>query len=254
MEFNDNEKFNPFNCFSKPKCPITKARFHADKNPFQYRNSDYKSFNFNTTIKSKPRPNRYLNLDLNPFKNEGKAPFRKSKDKDKYNDDTHSPNNNSFISCKKNAIEEDDDSILLRVPKKHFIGKGSNINIFICDGDFFKNNNPFKNTDMLGQPQSNPKENKNEKDEKSIFHSEPKDKEEETKMSLIADIDNNMNAPAPYSPIDLRISTFRKNLEKLNLGDDNEIPSEVQKSICENKDEKLFTNDGDDNLGDNYFF
>ena len=73
-------------------------------------------------------------------------------------------------------------------------------------------------------------------------------------MSLIADIDNNMNAPAPYSPIDWRISTFRKNLEKQNLGDDNEIPTKMQKSICENKDEKLFTNDGDDNLGDNYFF
>jgi hypothetical protein len=250
MEFNENPKFSPFNCFAKPKCPLSKARFQVENNPFQYRNSDYRSFNFNTTIKSKPRPNRYPNLDLNPFKNEGKAPFRKSKDKSRYNDDSPNPNNNSFISSKKNPIEEDDDSILLRVPKKHFQGNGSNINI--CDGNFLKNNNPFQN--MLLQPQSNIKENKKEKDEKSIFDNEPKEKDEETKMSLIADIDNNMNAPAPISPLDLRISTFRKRFEKLNLGNDNELPSEVQKSICQNEEDKIFTNDGDDHLGDDYFY
>ena len=239
MEFNDNSEFNPFVDFSKQKFPQTKPRFHANNNPFQLRRNDYLELNFNTTIKSKPRPKHYPHLDINPFENEGNVPFKK--DKDKINPAFQGLNNNRNISNNKNS-NDDDNNIVLR----------PNINIFICDSSFL-NNNPLKIRGTHHQIKSNKKE-KEKNDEKSIFNIKlkEKEKEKEKKFNLIVDIDNNMNAPAPIAPIDPMIS-FQEKFEKLKLDDENENPFKIKESINKEKDEKIYTNDGEGNLGDYYF-
>ena len=80
MEFDDNSKFNPFDGPKKQRFPLTKIRPQANNNPFQFHRNDYSELSFKTTIKSKPRPKHYPQLEINPFEGQGRVPFKKEED------------------------------------------------------------------------------------------------------------------------------------------------------------------------------
>ena len=231
MEYNDGSEFNPFDGPKKQRYPLTKQRSHANNNPFQFHRNDYSELGSKTTIKSKPRPKHYLQLEEHPFEKEGKVPFKR--DEDRIPPANSGLNNNRSISKNKSSNDDDKDNINLR----------PNINIYyICDGSFLKNS-PFQNRDTHHETESNKRE-KVKKDKKSIFNSKSKKNEKENEYNSF--MDNDAPAPilGPMAPND-SVSDLSENLGKLELDDKLENPFNI---IFNQKKE----NDGDFHLGDYY--
>ena len=230
MEFNENPEINPF-VPTIPKYPLTKPRARQNNNPFPFGRNDYSELSSKTSIKSKPRPKYYPQLEFNPFKGNERVPFRK--DKDRIPRVNQGLKNDRSIS--KNKCSRDEDNKNLR----------PNINIYyICDGSFLKNS-PFQNRNINCQTESNKREKKKE-DNPSIFNAMLKKKEKENKNIM----DNDAPAPAiaPNDPV----SDLSDNFEKMKLADKLENPFKIILNKEKKNDERIFTNNIEDHLGDYY--
>ena len=230
MEFNENPKINPF-VPTIPKYPLTKPSARQNNNPFPFGRNDYSELSSKTSIKSKPRPKYYPQLEFNLFKGNERVPFKK--DKDRVPRSNQGLKNDRSIS--KNKCSRDEDNKNLR----------PNINIYyICDGSFLKNS-PFQNRNIHCETESNKREKKKE-DNPSIFNAMLKKKEKENKNIM----DNDAPAPAiaPNDPV----SDLSDNFEKMKLADKLENPFKIILNKEKKNDERIFTNNIEDHLGDYY--
>ena len=235
MEFNDSPEINPF-VPTIPKYPLTKPRARPKNNPFQFGRNDSSELSFKTTIKSKPRPKYYPQLEFNPFKGNERVPFRR--DEDRVPPVNQGLKTERRISKNKRSNDEDNrDNKNLR----------PNINIYyICDGNLF-NNSPFQNRNIHCQPESNKRE-KEKKEMQSIFNAMLKKKEKEKERDNIMDNDAPAPAIAPNDPV----SDLSDNFEKMKLADKFENPFKIILNNEKKNDERIFTNNNEDHLGDYY--
>lgn len=235
MEFNDNPEINPF-VPTIPKYPLTKPRARPKNNPFPLGRNDYSELSFKTTTKSKPRPKYYPQLQFNPFKGNEKVPFKKEKDRvPPVNQGLKNDRNISKNKCSRDKNDEDNKNLR------------PNINIYyICDGSFL-NNSPFQNRNIHCQTESNKRE-KEKQDKQSIFSPMLKKKEKENENKYMMDNDAPAPAIAPNDPV----SDLSDNFEKMKLADKLENPFKIILNREKKNDERIFTNNMADHLGDYY--
>lgn len=210
MRDNDNSGFNPFLAFL-PRKFETKSR--NQDNPFAIGKNEFQELNFNNTIKSKPRPMHYPNLKNELFDNNELAPFHKG-DQD-------------FTAIFKGYGQKDDK----KEDKKNVIFR-PNINIYICDPNYFKNNKSDKKKEntrshiKYAKKKSNP------------FKVNYPKKEEDKMYDLIVDLEENANAPSPADCIPDVI----KMMQRMTLNDREQFSKVPDK----NDKDKIYTNDGKD--------
>ena len=241
MEFDDNSKFNPFDGPKKQRFPLTKIRPQANNNPFQFHRNDYSELSFKTTIKSKPRPKHYPQLEINPFEGQGRVPFKKEEDTvPRVRQGLK--NDRSILKNKRSDDDKDDNEKFLR----------PNINIYYIGDSSFINNSPFQNRNIHRQKESNKKE-KEEKGNESIFNSDLKKNEKEIGNNNL--IDNAAPAPA-WEPLPPNENDLLNNLDehfgKMKLNDMIENPFNIILSKKKENDERIYPNNEEEHLGDYY--
>ena len=228
MGDNTNSFLNPFLFNNTRKFEMTKTRNRADKNPFLLDKRELQELNFNSTIKSKPRPKHYLNLNEDYFENDimdkkmEKAPFTKGKQNF----------NALFKGFEDNKeIKKEANNLIIR----------PNINIFICVPNNLNNIPINQNHDIIQSHQ------KREKSKKVInpFIRNQEETEEDRLFNLIVDLNEKTGNPAPVQPGD-PISDVTDMLDKMDI---NSKEGGFQKK---ENDEKIYTNDNMETPGRYY--
>ena len=237
MNRNANPPFNPFEYSERSKFVVTKRRDYSKNNPFLHSDDDTHEISFNGTIKLKTMSRQ--SHGINPFINYSekkieKAPFYKGE-------------RNTYCAFK-GLNKNNNQSNIANSSKgeQQFIIK-PNFNIYICDNNFF-DNNPFEN-EKINPFITNTMDKKMDSFSNinnTISEEKRKDKEINLTESLAAP------APAIDPVIDL---TDR--VEKLKL-DDGTTKKKRRKELKWNQnkkknDDKIYTNDGNCTLGENYF-
>ena len=209
MRSNENSGFNPFIAFL-PRKFETKSR-NLD-NPFAIGKKEFQELNFNTTIKSKPRPMHYPSLK-NELSDNELAPFHKG-DQD-------------FRAIFKGYNQKNDK----KEEKKNVIFK-PNINIYKCDPNYFKNNKSDK------KKESTHSHIKHAKKKSNPFKVNWPQTEEDKMFNLIVDLEENANAPSPADCIP-EVTEMMQRMTLNDIDQFSKVPDKKDK-------DKLYSNDGKD--------
>jgi hypothetical protein len=235
MNRNDNSPLNLFKYSDRSKFVVTKRRDYSNNNPFFYDNGT-QEISFNGTIKLKTTSR--LSHAINPFENYSK----KTREKSPF----FKGDRNTYCAFK-GLNNNDNKSNIANSSKRYqpLIIK-PNFNIYICDNNFFEdipsgneNINPFATNGMDKKMDSFNK----------INNTTCEEKREDKDINLT----ESLCAPAPA--IDPMIDLINR-VERLKLDDGKtkkQRRNELRKQNKKNKEEKIYTNDGNCTIGEDYF-
>ena len=221
MNPNASSPINPFKEFKRPRFVITKSKAEP-LNPFRFNGNDSKekdsSFSFKLSKDYKSHSG------LNPFLTcyKEKAPFLKG-----------IQNTNTFIKGLNN--NDNKNNIANSFQNKQPMVYKPNINIYICDRDFFNNCHSEKDSN-----QSYIKTEIKKKDCSMGNNSLNKERDNQV-LNITQNL--NMDAP-PIVPLIDPIREVTNLIEKMNLNEGKEKDKK--------NNEKIFTNKGDFQLGKYY--
>ena len=217
MNSSSGSPINPFECFQRPRFVITKNRGDSF-NPFNLNKNDSNENDFNFSIKFKTKHKQ--DSGINPFQSayKDKAPFLKGIQ-------------NTHTLIKGLNKNDNKDNIANNLKNNQPMIFQPNINIYICDENFFDNkrekdsNQGYIKTEIKKKDCSKINKIKNEAPDKII--NEEKDKK-------VLNMAQNLNMAAP--PI-VNLCEITNLMENLNL---------------DNNNEKMYTNNEDFSLGEKY--
>ena len=205
---------------------------NANNNPFQFQRNDYLELSFKTTIKCKPRPKHYPQLEINLFEGQGRVPFKEEEDR--------VPLVRQGLKNDRSDDDKDDNEKFLR----------PNINIYYISDSSFLNNSPFQNRNTHRQKESN-NSKKEEKGNESIFNSDLKKSEKEIGNNSL--IDNVAPVPA-WGPLAPNENELLNNLDEHfgKMKFEFENPFNIILSKKKENEERIYPNNEDEHLGDIY--
>ena len=226
MNFDTKSNSNPFALMAQNKIPMR-------NNPFQFGKSDLQELTLNITLKIKPRLSQYPKLEINPFIKEEKednVPFKKGEQD--YKSIFKPPHRHNSRPIYENHID-------IEVKEEKDM---PNNNIFICDSKSLTSNNPFL---INPAPRFKMQKRLHTQEEIRNVNNNRRDKNDGI-FDLIVNINNNSNNPTPSALTDT-VDDCINLLEKLNINNQQCYKNKM------NDLQKMFTNDGSNNLGEFYF-
>ena len=226
--FYRSDFIDDYDYFSDPKTSEKKINNNIPQNPFRLSPHE---INLKKGPKTKQRPSHYPTLN-NPFERDHKdeieeCPFHKGE-----------INYNSvFKRPKKKINEEKFQNALNEKENKDNIIVHPNINIIICDPNFLKESSNRENIQCIVQSEIN-------KIKEEISSNLKGNKKEQNNIS-IADL----NAAAPITE---DISYLNERVQKIRIYDESNKKEKKEKKENEVNSEKIYTNDGNVDIGKYY--
>ena len=230
MNRNANSPFDPFHNSDTSKFVFAKRRGYSNNDPFFFDN-DTHEISFNGTIKLKIC-SRQSNA-VNSFETRDKPPFYKGEQ-------------TNYCAFKGLNSNDKQSNIANSSERAQPLIIKPNFNIYICDNNFFEdipsgneNINPFATNGMDKKMDSFNK----------INNTTCEEKREDKDINLT----ESLCAPAPA--IDPMIDLINR-VERLKLDDGKtkkQRRNELRRQNKKNKEEKIYTNDGNCTIGEDYF-